>query len=140
MSEAIQIVHHVPGRIRARIRLIKGDASACDMIGQMTAAIEGIERVETNPLTGSVLVHYDKDDPGIMPRLNQALKDLDTLLSLAAPDSDETGESGGPGAPLHNPILLPLLLGAGGLMLLEHRLLGGLLLMPLWSYVARRRT
>jgi Heavy metal associated domain 2 len=52
-------VHHVRGRIRLKIPASKGDSRLLDEIKQTIAPLEGVRRVDTNPSTGSVVVHYD---------------------------------------------------------------------------------
>jgi copper chaperone CopZ len=69
-----QIVHAIPGRVRVKIaRLKENPVLAREVQGQLSA-VQGIQQVEVNPVTGSVLVLYDRT----------ALESLDSLLSLAA--------------------------------------------------------
>jgi hypothetical protein len=50
--------HHIPGRIRARSAAIKRNPAQAAALQQWLASLDGVKRVETNPLTGSVLIHY----------------------------------------------------------------------------------
>ena len=53
------IAHQVPGRVRMKVPGAKGNAELLEQIGQVFAAIPGIERIKVNPATGSVVLHYD---------------------------------------------------------------------------------
>jgi Heavy metal associated domain 2 len=57
----LQIAHQVPGRVRMKIPAGKGNAELLKQIGEVFGAIPGIEEVEVNPVTGSVLLRYDTD-------------------------------------------------------------------------------
>lgn len=52
-------VHHVPGRLRVKLRHLKGNREAglriCDSVNLLGGVIEAV----SNPATGSVIVHYD---------------------------------------------------------------------------------
>ena len=52
-------LHHVPGRLRVKLRRLKGDRDAglriCDSVRLLGGVIEAV----SNPATGSVIVHYD---------------------------------------------------------------------------------
>ena len=54
-----QYVHHVPGRLRVRVPGVKGNAAEANSLEKRIRAHYGVTNVQTNPLTGSVLVHYD---------------------------------------------------------------------------------
>lgn len=55
------ISHIIPGRLRVRVPLKKRDIGFFDDIYQSLSACEGINTVEVNPLTGSVLVIHMSD-------------------------------------------------------------------------------
>jgi hypothetical protein len=57
----LQIAHQVPGRVRMKIPAGKGNAELLKQIGEVFGAIPGIEEVEVNPVTGSVVLRYDTD-------------------------------------------------------------------------------
>jgi hypothetical protein len=57
----LQIAHQVPGRVRMKIPAGKGNAELLKQIGEVFGAIPGIEEVEVNPTTGSVVLRYDTD-------------------------------------------------------------------------------
>ena len=50
-------VHHVPGRLRVRAAGVKGGARPI-ALKEWLQSLEGVETVEVNPVTGSVLIHY----------------------------------------------------------------------------------
>jgi hypothetical protein len=62
----------MPGRVRFKTARLKGNASFAREIEEALSPIAGIRAVEANPVTGSVLVHYDLD----------RLTSLDSLLAL----------------------------------------------------------
>jgi Heavy metal associated domain 2 len=60
-----QYVHHVPGRLRVRIPSIKGNLAEASSLEKRIRAQRGVKNVQTSPLTGSVLVHYDPETAGV---------------------------------------------------------------------------
>jgi hypothetical protein len=61
MKVKLQIAHQVPGRIRMKIPSAKGDPALLEEIQKTFSVIPGIEQVEVNPATGSVVLKYDAD-------------------------------------------------------------------------------
>jgi hypothetical protein len=57
----LKIEHQVPGRVRMKIPAGKGNPDLLKEISEVFAAIPGIEEITVNPLTGSVVLHYDAD-------------------------------------------------------------------------------
>ena len=55
----LNLVHHIPGRLRFRSAALKGDASAGELARARFSRIEGVTSVAANPITGSLLVEYD---------------------------------------------------------------------------------
>ena len=55
----MQIVHHVPGRIRIRILSIKGSPEGAARVATSIKALRGVIEVAANAVTGSVVVNYD---------------------------------------------------------------------------------
>ena len=68
----IKVVHAIPGRVRVKIARIKENPTLAREVQERLAAVRGIQRAEVNPITGSVLVLYDRT----------ALESPDSLLSL----------------------------------------------------------
>jgi hypothetical protein len=57
----LSVAHQVPGRVRMKIPSAKGNTELLRQISETFAVIPGIEEVTVNPLTGSVVLHYDVD-------------------------------------------------------------------------------
>ncbi len=57
----LQIAHQVPGRVRMKIPVGKGNPELLKQISEVFGVIPGIEEVIVNPTTGSVVLHYDAD-------------------------------------------------------------------------------
>jgi hypothetical protein len=64
-----RIIHHVPGRIRIEVPLIKG--LSIKVLGRLSsiAVPRGIQAVRPNPFTGTVLIKYDPGEIDIMAYL-----------------------------------------------------------------------
>lgn len=90
MPRQAEVVHHIPGRLRVNVPSIKSTPGACATISNMAATVPGVHRIDANPVTGSVLVHYDRHDPEVEQRLADMLKHLDSLLRLLDPELAET--------------------------------------------------
>jgi copper chaperone CopZ len=52
-------LHHVPGRLRLKTRSLKNSEAKAAEIRALFAQLPGIKSIEINPVTGSMLVHYD---------------------------------------------------------------------------------
>jgi hypothetical protein len=59
MKHKAHIAHHTHGRTRMKVPSGKGNQAVLDHFQQALSAVPGVERVETNIDTGSVIVHYD---------------------------------------------------------------------------------
>jgi len=57
----LQIAHQVPGRIRMKVPSAKDNPELLEQIKQTFSVIPGIEQVTVNPITGSVVLHYDHE-------------------------------------------------------------------------------
>jgi hypothetical protein len=53
-------LHHVPGRLRLKARSLKNGEDKADEIRALCTQLPGIQAIELNALTGSLLVRYDK--------------------------------------------------------------------------------
>ncbi len=85
----IDTVHHVPGRLRLRLGVIKRNAAAAAQACAILGSLPGVERVSANPVTGSVLIHYN---PGVTApaRLGEELRLAGFAVPTAtAPDPAE---------------------------------------------------
>jgi len=57
----LAIAHQVPGRIRLKIPSAKDNVDLLAQIKETFGVIPGIENIDVNPVTGSVVLYYDKD-------------------------------------------------------------------------------
>src|SRR5437660_7157158 len=55
---AARITHFTPRRLRIKVPEKRRDRDFFDTVAERLATWESIERVETNPLTASVLIHF----------------------------------------------------------------------------------
>jgi Heavy metal associated domain 2 len=69
----MKVVHAIPGRVRVKIARLKENPVLAREVQARLSAVQGIQHVEVNPVTGSVLVLYDRT----------AFESLDSMLSLA---------------------------------------------------------
>jgi hypothetical protein len=53
-------LHHVPGRLRVKTRTLKNGGEKAIEARQLLERFAGVEAIELNPLTGSMLVRYDE--------------------------------------------------------------------------------
>jgi hypothetical protein len=53
------LAHHLPGRLRLRSAVLKGNALASEEARRHLAQIDGVTSARANPSTGSVLLEYD---------------------------------------------------------------------------------
>ena len=53
-------LHHVPGRLRLKAHSFKNSEDKADEIRALCTQLPGIQAIELNTLTGSLLVRYDK--------------------------------------------------------------------------------
>jgi Heavy metal associated domain 2 len=60
----IDVVHHVPGRLRLRSARLKGNARAGEEAQLHLAQLTGVTSAKANACTGSLLVEYD---PAVIP-------------------------------------------------------------------------
>jgi copper chaperone CopZ len=51
-------VHSIPGRLRIKTSVIKKNPVLAERIGRLLTSITGVEEVDVNLLTGSVLIRY----------------------------------------------------------------------------------
>jgi hypothetical protein len=57
----IKVAHQVPGRIRMKVSGAKGNPEQLEEIKQTFSLIPGIEKVDVNQDTGSIILRYDPD-------------------------------------------------------------------------------
>jgi hypothetical protein len=54
--------HHIPGRMRINLPTLKGDGWLLQEIRESLSPLPGVRDIETNLLTGSVLLRYSADE------------------------------------------------------------------------------
>jgi hypothetical protein len=57
----LEIAHQIPGRIRMKIPSARGNPEQLEAYRETLSLIPGIEQVEVNPATGSIVLKYDPD-------------------------------------------------------------------------------
>ena len=60
-ADDVKILSYVPGRVRLRVKPIKGNRQLAEKAQQEISAVPGIKEVAINELTGSVLLRYEKN-------------------------------------------------------------------------------
>jgi hypothetical protein len=78
-TQAIQVVHFLPGRVRVKLPGLKGNIALAREVQHRLAAIDGIQHVEVSPITGSVLVLYN---PGIAASFTLESLNAEAVSSL----------------------------------------------------------
>jgi len=58
----IKLVHAIPGRVRVKIAQLRDNPAFAREICERLAGVRGIQRIEANPLTGSLLVLYNPEE------------------------------------------------------------------------------
>jgi len=78
------LAHHIPGRLRLRTGTARPDPASLERILRSVRSIEGVTGVETSPVTGSLLVHYQNwSQDGFRDQLRaRGGQDESFLLSL----------------------------------------------------------
>jgi Heavy metal associated domain 2 len=69
----IRVVHAIPGRLRLKIAQLRDNPELARELYERLSGRRGIQRVEANALTGSVLVLYDAEE----------ITSLESVLALA---------------------------------------------------------
>jgi hypothetical protein len=69
----IRVMHVIPGRLRLKIAQVRDNPDLARELYERLSGRRGIQRVEANALTGSVLVLYDAEE----------ITSLESLLALA---------------------------------------------------------
>lgn len=89
MPHECHVVHRLPGRLRFAVPAAKGDRAFFLQVRDLVSDMDGVHQVETNPVTGSVIVRYDKNDREIEERLQKAFQEENRLLSMAFPKLED---------------------------------------------------
>jgi copper chaperone CopZ len=75
MTVLARMVHSIPGRTRLRADGIKGDVQALEAVQTALEDTKGVQNVQVNVLTGSILVEHDAS----IEELLQQLQERDVL-------------------------------------------------------------
>lgn len=95
----IRIAHAMPGRIRLKVDQIRTDSSTATQIEQHLASLPGVQKVETHPRTGSVLILYEVGSVSTQEFLHQLAAPLAALFpDLQQEDLDSWPSSSGANA------------------------------------------
>ncbi|MBF0557821.1 MAG: hypothetical protein HQL08_03465 [Nitrospirae bacterium] len=77
-----KVVHHVPGRIRLHVPVIK-NLSIATLKQLATLPIpEGITDVSANPLTGSIVIKYEPARCDILKCLDEMMENAELLATI----------------------------------------------------------
>ncbi len=60
-ASATDVAHRTHGRVRIKVRHGKRDPERLQQVADQIRAFPGVERVEINPITGSIVLYYDVD-------------------------------------------------------------------------------
>jgi Heavy metal associated domain 2 len=82
MAVDAYVHHYVPGRLRLRIPAVKGEAAELRDISSAIARAPGINQVEYNPITGSILIGYSPEHYKTVSALESGLSGSVTLIAL----------------------------------------------------------
>jgi hypothetical protein len=77
MTTHAVIAHHMPGRVRVRIPERRRDSEFFSTIEALLPVIEGVEEVETNPLTASVLIKFTGTLIDLFHKIREQIPDID---------------------------------------------------------------
>lgn len=56
---SVQVVHFLPGRVRLKVPAAKGNPAYIAQVREMFLLVPGVQSLDANPITGSVLIRYD---------------------------------------------------------------------------------
>lgn len=86
MSAKAVVAHLMPGRVRLSIAERRGDNDYFAMLSRRLSGVEGVRRVKTNPLAGSIVLEFSGVLPELMRRAGApALFDIEQGAVGAAP-------------------------------------------------------
>ena len=77
-----RVVHHVPGRIRVQVPVIKKLSVATLKKLAEIPIPEGIKDVRANPVTGSLVITYDPDHFDIDNYLKKMMTDSEIISTI----------------------------------------------------------
>lgn len=60
--EGIEVLQAEPGRLNLSVAKLKGNTSLAEKFQARFSGIQGITKVEVDPVRGEVLLHYNKEE------------------------------------------------------------------------------
>jgi hypothetical protein len=91
MSVRWSVAHRTPGRIRFKVLCEKGDRTIFQKVYRIGESIDAVFGIESNPLTGSVIVNYDKADPSCEARIEKTFREDIIAASTIPAEQSEAG-------------------------------------------------
>lgn len=91
MVHGATVVHHIPGRLRVRLPRAHRHPRLLRELREFVEGLGGVEQVEINPTTGSILVHYQPESHEQIRSLLESAARAQTPLETP-PELDEADE------------------------------------------------
>jgi cation transport ATPase len=92
MPHDAHVVHHTKGRIRVRLPRAKRDHAALEKVKRALAPMPGVQSVDVNSTTGSVVVCYDSSKHDDFHSALSRHAEEQNLFTLAPPHLSEVDE------------------------------------------------
>lgn len=112
MGEEARVVHFTPGRLRVRMARLKDNPALAQQMQTLLADVDGVDDVKVNPLTGSLLLHYDPAQTeslnillGAAERFGLLPSDFDKAQLRTWLDAHHNGHQGTAPHPLRDEII-----------------------------------
>jgi hypothetical protein len=83
------IAHATPNRVRLKVPAKRHDEAFFRTVEQLVAGWRNVQRVEVNPVTASILVHFS--DPAAL--VHAAINGNNTLFQIVYPEQQEHGSA-----------------------------------------------
>ena len=80
--EQVKVVHALPGRVRLKVRELRDNPALAGAVQKRLAGIRGVHLVDSNAVTGSVLVHYVTEGTEVLEAICAALTPLFPALDV----------------------------------------------------------
>ena len=80
--EQVKVVHALPGRVRLKVRELKDNPALAGAVQERLAGIRGVQLVDANSVTGSVLVVYSAEGGDALESVFGALTPLFPALNV----------------------------------------------------------
>ena len=93
MAVVAYVQHSLPGRLRLRVPAAKGEEDELREISSAIAKTEGIDQVEYNPITGSILIQYSRERYGNLQALESRLSASAAPIALNSSHPSRDGRS-----------------------------------------------